>query len=45
LISHFYPFDGSRLEEKYIVNGLKQRGTLLKEFQAPGSAAYLFNLQ
>jgi hypothetical protein len=45
LISHFYPFDGSRAEEKYILNGLKQRGTLLKEFQAPGSAAYLFNLQ
>ncbi len=31
-------------EEKFIIDSLLKKGTLMKEFKAPGAVAYLFNL-
>ncbi len=45
LFSHVFPFDGSRGDERFIVNELLKRGKLLKQFEATGSAGYLIELQ
>ncbi|MDO6435549.1 O-antigen ligase family protein [Flavitalea sp. BT771] len=44
VFSHVYPFDGSRGEERSMINELQQRGHILRTFEAYNSAAYLMDL-
>jgi hypothetical protein len=45
LISHMYPFNGNREEEREVVHALQKRGMLLRQCEFHGSSAYQFDLR
>jgi hypothetical protein len=45
LLSHMYPYNGSRAEENEIVKALQKRGTVLQHFFCQGCFVYEFDLQ